>query len=91
MADYPIRVRPEIVGLATRPEKVTLEEYRALRCNSWEWEALVQNLSDEALAHAVRHCADNCSVARRRPAPTYNDAIVTVWVPELLRRLTSRA
>lgn len=58
MADYPFRVRPEIVRLATRPERITLEEYRALRCNSWEWETLIQNLSDEALVHAGRWCVD---------------------------------
>lgn len=78
-------VRPPIRALIERG-KVTLEEYKELRCNSWEYEALVPALSIEALIWAAEHAIDNCSRARR-PSISYDEAVHSVYAPELIRRL----
>lgn len=79
-------IRPEVLALVERGS-VTLEEWNAFRGNSYEFEALYPVLTDEALAHVVRHVVDNCYEDRQRPAITYNAALAHVFVPELLRRL----
>ncbi len=65
---------------------VTLEEYREIRCNSWEHEALVPVLSDEAFTEALEHALKNCFTARERPFVTYNQAVEGLYAPELLKR-----
>ena len=78
-------VRPHIHALIERG-KITLEEYKELRCNSWEYEALVPALSIEALIWASENCIRNCSRVSR-PATTYDEAVYSVYAPELIRRL----
>jgi len=78
-------IRPHIRALIERG-KVTLEEYKELRCNSWEYEALVPALSIEALIWASKNCIRNCSRVSR-PATTYDEAMHAVYGPELIRRL----
>lgn len=80
-------LRPEVLDLIRRAEPITLAEYREFRGNSWEHEAIVPRLDDEALAFALEHCAGNIFTSRRRPAVTYDEAIVSVFVPEILARL----
>ena len=77
-------VRPEIQALAQRGD-VTLSEVKALRCNSWEWEHLYPAMTDEAFAESVQHSLNNCA---RGPSPcrSYDEAVVNVFAPELLRR-----
>lgn len=77
-------VRPEIQSLTTRGN-VTLTEVAALRCNSWEWEHLYPAMTDEAFAESVQHSLNNCA---RGPSPcrSYDEAVVNVFAPELLRR-----
>jgi hypothetical protein len=77
-------VRPEIQALIERGG-VTPAEVKELRCNSWEWEALVPALTDDALAERVQYAADNCSRGKR-PFATYEEALAGLYVPELLRR-----
>lgn len=79
------RVRPKIKVLVARGN-VTQAEVAELRCNSWEWEALVPAMDDDAFVAHVEHAIKHCSMTRR-PAATYGDAIVGVHAPELLRRL----
>lgn len=86
MSDH---VRSDIRDLAARPTPVTREEYEFMRMNSYEREVLVPRLSDEALIVAVEQCLKNCGRVRT-PAVTYNDAMVALYGPELLRRLKER-
>lgn len=79
-------IRPEIQALLKREQPVSLAEYSELRMNSYEQEALVPHLSDEALAWAVENVLKNCS-QNGRLAATYNEAMVSPYGPELLRRL----
>lgn len=78
-------IRPNIRALIERG-KITLEEYKQLRCNSWEFEAMVPALSLDALLWASENCVRNCSKVSR-PATTYDEAMHSVYAPELIRRL----
>lgn len=77
-------VRQEIQDLAKRGN-VTLEEYKALRCNSWEWEHLYTSLTDEALIYAIEHNLKNC-YPKSSPCATYTDALAAILAPEMLKR-----
>lgn len=79
------RIRPEMQNLIRRGN-VTPAELAELRCNSWEWEALVPALTDEAFVERMQHALDNCFTRRERPFSTYNQAVEGLWAPELLRR-----
>jgi len=83
-------VRDEIKKLVERGN-VTASELEELRCNSWEWEALVPALNDEAFVKQMQHAIDNCFVFRKRPFSTYNDAVEGLYAPELLRRFQAAA
>lgn len=78
-------VRPEIQTLVARGN-VTLTEYREIRCNSYEHQALVPALNDEAFVVAMQHALDNCFTGGERPFSTYNKAVEGLYAPELLRR-----
>jgi hypothetical protein len=79
-------IRPHVRALIDRG-KITLDEYKELRCNSWEFEAMVPALSLDALLWASENCIRNCSRVSR-PATTYDEAMHAVYGPELIRRLT---
>jgi hypothetical protein len=81
----PPNIRPEIQALIDRGS-VTLAEHNALQCNSWEWEALVPVLTTEALIATTEHAIKNC-VRARSPALTYDEAVHSVYAPELIKRL----
>lgn len=83
-----VHIRPEIQSLIARGN-VTPAELAELRCNSWEWEALVPALNDEAFVERMQHSIDNCFARHDRPFATYNDAVQGLWAPELLKRFAS--
>jgi hypothetical protein len=79
------RVCQEIKDLIRRGN-VTPAELSELRCNSWEWEALVPAMTDEAFIDRMEHTLKNCSQSRERPYTTYDQALQGLWAPELLKR-----
>lgn len=79
-------IGPEIKALLSREQWITLEELKALRCNSWEWEAIVPKLDDEAFLYQLQYAVDNCMLQLARPYATYPDAVVGLYVPELMKR-----
>lgn len=81
------RIRPEVRALAARPEPVTLAEWKEFRGNSWEQELLIPRLDDEALAFHVEHCLKNCNYEGRVPSSSYDQLLIRLLAPELLRRL----
>lgn len=83
----PDPVSPEFQALIDRGN-VTLAEYKQLRGNSRDWNAIVPALNDEALVHVAKYCADNMS--RGMPS-TYDHAMVNVYLPEVLKRLGGKA
>jgi len=83
----PPPINPEFQRLIERGN-VTLAEYKELRGNTRDWEAIVPAIDDEALAHVVEHCAKNMSPA---PRVTYDGAMQAVYIPEVIKRLRARA
>lgn len=79
------RIRPEIAALVKRGN-ITSAETKEIRCNSWEWEAMIPALDDEAFVERMQYALDNCFTRRERPYTTYNQAIEGLYAPELLRR-----
>lgn len=81
-------IRPHIVKLIERGN-IAPAEVRELRCNSWEWEAIVPALDNDAIAEHFEHCLKNCCQSRRRPAPSYDAAVCGYLGEEILKRLRS--
>ena len=79
------RIRLEIQNLIKRGN-VTPAELSEIRCNSWEWEALVPAMNNEALVERTEHALENCSLIGKRPFPTYNESVMGLLAPELLKR-----
>jgi hypothetical protein len=78
-------IRAEIQALIARGN-VTLAELNDLRCNSWEWQALVPAMNDEAFVDRMQHTLNNCFTPQARPFSTYDAALEGLWAPELLKR-----
>lgn len=83
-------VRPEIRALVRRGN-VTPAEVSALRSNSWEWEAIVPALNDEAFVERMEYALKNCLTKLERPFTTYNQAVEGLYAPELIRRFKNIA
>jgi len=79
------RIRPEIQALVDRGN-VTADEVMELRCNSWEWEAIIPAMNDQAFMRRIANVLHNCTRSGARPFVTYDDALKGLLVPELLRR-----
>ena len=66
---------------------VTYEEFANLRCNSWEFEAFYQVLTDDALLQVLENnILPNCARVDL-PATTYDKAVIGVFTPLLIKRL----
>jgi hypothetical protein len=84
---YSEHVRSEIAVLIERGN-ITPVEVITLRANSWEWEAIVPALDDEALVQRIRYCVANCSM-RRYPAAIYEESL-QVLAEEAADRLSRK-
>jgi len=82
------RISPEIRALVARGS-ITSAEIVELRCNSWEWEAIVPAMDDQAFMEQMQRVLDNCSTPKSRPFSTYNDAAQGLYAPELLKRFAA--
>ena len=71
---------------------VTSEELAGHAFNSRDWEALVPALTDEALLGVVEHAMRNSRTKVRQDLPclTYDETMVHLYGPELVRRLRER-
>jgi hypothetical protein len=83
--EHDSHIRPEIAALIARGN-ITLTELNELRCNSWEWQAMVPAMNDEAFVDRMEYALKNCFTSARRPFSTYNEAVEGLWAPELIRR-----
>lgn len=81
-------IRPHIRELVARGN-VTQSEVHKLRVNSWEWEALVPAMDDEAFFYNYEYCKSNTHTDRSRPNMTYNDAMCNLYADEVIRRFKS--
>lgn len=83
------KVRKEYQALIDRGN-ITVEEYEAFRGNSWEHEAIISALNNQALmkyAHTILKNSTHNRTSTSRPCSTYDEALAVVLVPELLKRL----
>ena len=82
-------VRPELRALAERPERITHDEYMALRANSYERHLLHKNLDDEALCKLAEYCMGQSgrSLGEFDLPRHYNDAVERELAPLLVKRL----
>lgn len=77
-------IGPEVRDLMAQGD-VQVEEFAALRMNSWERDALIPYMSDSLLARQALYTLHNCE-RRRIPATTYEEAL-QLYVQELVVRL----
>lgn len=69
-----------------KDKSVTYEEKQRLRMNSYARDKFISKLNNEALIKTTEYYLTNCPQSRY-PATTYDEAIVHVLVPELIKRL----
>lgn len=77
-------IRKEIRELIERGS-ITVEENESIACNSYERQAMIPALTNEAFLKQMRYCLGQCGYVAT-PATTYDDAIKGVYAPELLKR-----
>lgn len=56
--------------------------------NSYEREELVPFMDDDCLIQHIEYCLTNCQQKYRLgPCSTYDEAVVHLWMPEIIKRL----
>jgi hypothetical protein len=75
-------MKPEIRALIERGN-ITLDEIKALRCNSEEWRAIYPKLDDEALEWMAQHFAANTGSSH---VSSYASELASLFVPEIVTR-----
>jgi len=87
-AEFLAHIRPEILALSKRPQRITLEEYKQLRGNSWEQMLLRRNVDNETLCRNALYYLDNAGVGGKLGpwdvADTYSEALMREMVPKLV-------
>jgi hypothetical protein len=90
-AEFLSHIRPEILELSKRPQRITLEEYKQLRGNSWEQTVLRRNVDNETLCRNALYYLDNAGVGGKLGpwdvVDTYSQALMREMVPKLVERL----
>ena len=91
MKFYSEKIRPDIQTLLDRPEPLESAELEEIRSNSYEYAAMTPHLSDEALIKKVEYCIKNCQPPRHPVPIVYDEAVIHMYVPELIKRLKAKA
>ena len=89
-AEWLAHVRPEIQERVAKGTPITWDEWKELRINSFEQEELYSLLDNDALCRMTEHCLNNCRPRDRKPSIVYDDAVLHVLVPLLLKRLKEK-
>ncbi|MEW5569700.1 hypothetical protein [Rossellomorea marisflavi] len=66
---------------------VTTYMKNKMRMNSYAQADMPPKLTDEALIETVTHYRKNCETTSSTPYVTYNDNLIHILVPELVKRL----
>lgn len=80
-------IKEEIKQLCARGD-ITLEEYNTLYMNSYERAYIIQFLRDDALLVVAKTYLDNVTSTPDFPT-TYEDAILHIIFPQLLKRFSN--
>lgn len=89
-AKWLANIRPEIQDRVAKGTPISWEEWQGMRTNSFEQEELIPLLDNDALCSFAEYCLKNCRPRDRRPSIVYDDAVLHVIVPLLLKRLKEK-
>lgn len=86
-------VRPEYQKLILKKKVISYKKYLSMRANSYERFWLEQLLTDEGVTKAAEYAIKNSSYGHMvgLMPTTYDDALVSFYVPMLIERLKSKA
>ena len=70
-------------------KSVTIKMKQNMRMNSYAQDKLPPKLDTEALLYTAKYYLEQCS-RRNYPCSTYDEAIVHILLPELIKRLEER-
>lgn len=77
--------------LRSTGRRLTLQEYKQLRLNSWERWDLLLLLDDQALLSQMAHYRDNSARPHYTPPySTYDEVLMHHMLPELMRRMQAQ-
>lgn len=89
-ARYFYQIRPEILERITLEPKISLDEYKKTRMNSYERDLILTHVTDEALLWILKNCMsqtrDYDELIQFKIPTTYNQAINGRLLHELIRR-----
>jgi hypothetical protein len=80
---------PDVIKFVQTQQVVTHKEWEGLRANTYERTILVPLMDDELLIQQIEKCIEQTSIPEynfARPPVTYDQAIIGLYLPELLRR-----
>jgi hypothetical protein len=83
-------IRPEYIELKESGKTLTYGEYHRMRMNSYERRYLAECLDDEAIVYVIKYCMQQEGVEMCGQFETpngYKGAVLTLYLPELLKRL----
>lgn len=69
-----------------KDRSVNVEKKQKMRMNSYAQDDLYPKLDNEALIYTARHFIANCSTPRF-PCATYDESLIHMILPELIKRL----
>ncbi|WJV20780.1 hypothetical protein QU593_10220 [Rossellomorea marisflavi] len=70
-----------------KDRSVTTHMKNKMRMNSYAQSDMPPKLTDKALIETVTHYRKNCETTSSTPYVTYNDNLIHVLVPELVKRM----
>jgi hypothetical protein len=83
-----------INGIDKYPEEIedqSLSSENDIQANSWGQDALVTKWNDESLINKVKYYRNNSLPQRHYPCNTYDEALMYLLLPELLKRFERKA
>lgn len=79
-------IRPEIESLKV---PISWDDFWNQSANSLERDYMIERLDDEALCKFVEYCIKQTGV--RKPFNTYNESVIGLLAPELVKRLRGKS
>ena len=71
-------------------KSVTSEMKKEMRMNSYAQDDLPPKLTDEALIDTTKYFMSQCSRPRKFPCTTYDESVIHMILPEMIKRLEER-
>lgn len=90
-------IRDLIASMTETGDRISYQDFAAFTdarngMNSWEREELVPYFDDDCLIHHIEYCLTQCERKYRSgPCSTYDESVVHLWMPEIIKRLKASA